>query len=156
MFPLIENTQTDLIFPALDAASRRQVFQTLAEEVALHTTLPAGLVLEQLLLKEQKSGSGIGGGVAIPHLKMPGIDEPFTLLARLCNRIDFSAIDEQGVDLVFLLISPEDDGPLHLRRLARVSRTLRNEALCSQLRKAPDAMAMRAVFMTPARMMNAA
>ena len=123
MSPIImRDVQTDLILPDLKAANARQLFLTLANEVAIRTSMPADIVFEELTTKEQKSPSGIGDGVAIPHLKLAGLNEPFMMLVRLQDSIEFNAVDEQGVDLVFLLISPEKDGPLHLRRLARISR----------------------------------
>jgi PTS system nitrogen regulatory IIA component len=149
MSPIIRDIQTDLIIPDLEASNARQVFHALANEIALRTSIPADIAFEDMVTKEQKSASGIGDGVAIPHLKMRGLIEPFMMLVRLKDKIDFGSSDGKGVDLVFLLVSPESDGPLHLRRLARISRVLKNDTLTSQLRKATDAYAMRALFMAP-------
>jgi PTS system nitrogen regulatory IIA component len=149
MSPIIRDIQTDLIIPNLKASNTRQIFLALANEVAIRTSIPADIIFEELMTKEQKSTSGIGDGVAIPHLRLRGLNEPIMMLVRLDEKVNFNSNDGQDVDMVFLLISPESDGPLHLRRLARVSRVLKNDTLTSQLRKATDAYAMRALFMAP-------
>ncbi len=145
MSPILQDVQADFIFPELKAANGRQVLKTLAHEVAIRTALDAEMIYDDLIAQEQKSASGIGGGVAIPHMQMEELHEPIMILARLDNPLDFHAVDQQAVDLVFLLLSPAQDGPLHLRRLSRISRLLKSQ----QLRTARDAHTMRAIMTEP-------
>ena len=86
--------------------------------------------------------TGIGTGIAIPHGKLPEIGRLFGMFARLERPIPFDAIDDQPVDLVFVLLTPPDAGADHLKALARVSRLLRDRATCQKLRGAnnPDAL----------------
>jgi PTS system nitrogen regulatory IIA component len=90
-----------------------------------------------VLLEREKLGTtGVGTGIAIPHGKLPDLDKLHGMFARLEHPIDFEAIDEQPVDLIFLLLAPESAGADHLKALARVSRLLRDSDACESLRKA--------------------
>ena len=81
----------------------------------------------------RRSGStGFGGGVALPHAKIEGLDEVFGYFARLTAPIDFQSVDDLPVDLVFLILSPPDAGADHLKALAGVSRALRDRANARQ------------------------
>jgi PTS system nitrogen regulatory IIA component len=82
----------------------------------------------------------------IPHGKLPEIKELFGLFARLDEPVDFDAIDEQPVDLVFLLLAPEGAGADHLKALARVSRLLRDKSVCEKLRGADQTDAIYALL----------
>ncbi|MFK9781008.1 PTS sugar transporter subunit IIA, partial [Escherichia coli] len=78
--------------------------------------------------------TGVGHGVAIPHGRIPGLDRLHGLFARLETPIDFDAIDNLPVDLIFVLLAPETAGADHLKALARVSRLLRDKSMCEKLR----------------------
>jgi len=80
----------------------------------------------------------LGNGIAIPHGKLASLDRLYGLFARLEQPIDFHSIDEQPVDLVFLLLAPETAGADHLKALARVSRLLRDATVCEKLRGTDD------------------
>lgn len=142
-----ENVQADFILPDLKTATVRQTLQLVAAAASEHVNADAESLYDDLVRKEAHKSSGIGGGVAILHLKMPHLTDHFMLLARLHERIDFNAVDNEHVDLVILLLSPEKDGPLHLCRLAQVSRYFKNERLCAELRAAKDEDAIRALMM---------
>jgi PTS system nitrogen regulatory IIA component len=99
-----------------------------------------------LLERERLGTTGVGNGIAIPHGKLPGLRQLYGLFARLETPIDFDAVDEQPVDLIFLLLAPEAAGADHLKALARVSRLLRDRAVCEKLRGADQADAMYALL----------
>jgi PTS system nitrogen regulatory IIA component len=107
-------------------------------------------IFETLLERERLGTTGVGQGIAIPHARLPGIDKIFGMFARLAEPIDFDSIDDQPVDLVFLLIAPEGAGADHLKALARVSRLLRNQTTCEKLRAAQDTAAIYALLTEPA------
>jgi PTS system nitrogen regulatory IIA component len=144
-----DNVEVNVILPGLRAAGGKQVLQLVAAEASLHVNADAEFLYDDLVRKEAHTPSGIGGGVAILHLQTPRLTKPFMMLARLHEGIDFNAVDNEHVDLVALLLSPEKDGPLHLCRLAHVSRIFRSERLCADLRNAKDEDAIRALLMTP-------
>ena len=96
-------------------------------------------VREALMERESLGPTGVGHGVALPHARVPDLDEVKGLFILLEKPIDFEAVDRQPVDLVFALFAPEDAGVEHLKALALVSRTLRDANFCTKLRSNPDA-----------------
>ena len=137
----------DLIAPGavladVPASSKKAVFAALAGIAAAQWSLDPKLVTEALAKREKLGSTGFGGGVAIPHARFPEIDAVHGAFLRLTRPIEFAAVDDQPVDLVFMLLSPIDAGADHLKALARVSRRLRNTALTAKLRGAgsPDAI----------------
>src|SRR5205814_8782857 len=86
--------------------------------------------------------TGVGNGIAIPHGKLPDLKRLYGLFARVDRPIDFDSIDEQPVDLIFLLLAPEGAGADHLKALARVSRLLRDTPMCEKLRGTETADAL--------------
>ena len=135
----------------LHAASKKQVIQEISKRAAAFTGLDERAVFDVLLERERLGTTGVGKGVAIPHGKTTDLDRLYGLFARLDQAIDFDAIDDQPVDLVFLLLAPEGAGADHLKALARVSRLLRDPAICDALREAADADALYAILTTDAR-----
>jgi len=102
--------------------------------------------IHDVLAERERLGStGIGRGIAIPHGKFAELSRPYGLFARLERPIAFEAIDHQPVDLVFVLLAPEA-GAEHLRALARVSRLLRDAAICQKLRGTDKADALFALL----------
>ena len=134
------------IIPNLRATSKKQALQELAHRVQELSGLPERMVFDVLLERERLGTTGIGNGIAIPHGKPVGIERLFGVFARLERSIDFESIDEQPVDLIFLLLAPESAGADHLKALARVSRLLRDKAVCDKLRTADSADALYAVL----------
>ena len=118
----------------------------MAATAATLTGLDSRVIVERLLERERLGSTGFGGGVAIPHGKMDGLEKVVGLVARLANPIDFQAIDGMPVDLVFVLLSPPDAGVEHLKALARVSRKLRDRAFVAKLRGANSPDALYALF----------
>ena len=127
----------DCIVESLRAQSKKQALQELARRAAAITGLHERTIFDVLLERERLGTTGVGKGVAIPHGKLPELDGLYGLFARLEHAVDFDAIDDQPVDLIFLLLAPESAGADHLKALARVSRLLRDGAICDRLREAP-------------------
>jgi PTS system nitrogen regulatory IIA component len=126
----------------LPAASKKQVLQELSKRAAEITGLDERSIFNILLERERLGTTGVGKGVAIPHGKTAELSELYGLFARLDQPIDFDSVDDQKVDLVFLLLAPEGAGADHLKALARVSRVLRDASVCQSLRAAEDAKAI--------------
>ena len=127
-------------------SSKKQALQELAKKAASLVGQPEKLVFDVLSERERLGTTGVGLGIAIPHGKLPGLDRMTGLFARLDKPVDFEAIDNQPVDLVFLLLAPEDAGADHLKALARVSRLLRDRAVCAKLRGTDNADALYALL----------
>ncbi len=138
---------SDLLLPQtvlndVPAANKKAVLQHLAQAAAQAYALDAKAVGTIIADRERLGSTGFGGGVAIPHGKIAGIDRVVGVFARLAQPVEFQAIDELPVDTVFLLLSPLDAGADHLKALARVSRQLRDRGFVAKLRGAgtPDAL----------------
>ncbi len=141
----------DLISPGavianLRITSKKQALQELAKRGAELTGEPERAIFEILIERERLGTTGVGNGIAIPHGKLPGLDRLYVLFARLETPVDFDAIDEQPVDLICVLLAPETAGADHLKALARVSRLLRDRAVCEKLRGTDSAEALHAVL----------
>jgi PTS system nitrogen regulatory IIA component len=128
----------DVLFDAR-ASNKRALLQELAAKSADSAGLPIDQVTSQLLKREQLGSTGIGRGVAIPHARLPGLQRPFGLLARLRQAIEFDAIDGEKVDLVFVLLLPAAAETEALGALALVARTLRASESLARLRAAKNA-----------------
>jgi PTS system nitrogen regulatory IIA component len=133
----------------LKAASKKQVLQEMAHKAASLTRLPERRIFEILTEREKLGSTGMGQGIAIPHGRVPGIERMTGLFAQLDHPVDFDAMDDQPVDLVFLLLAPEGAGADHLKALARVSRLLRNQSMCEKLRAAPHTATLYALLTEP-------
>jgi len=141
----------DLITPRgviaqLRAPTKRQVLQELARRASTMTNIPDKRIYEALTERERLGTTGIGTGIAVPHCRLPELTRLHGMFARLERPVPFEAIDDQPVDLVFLLLAPADAGAEHLKALARVSRLLRDKAMCEKLRGANSADALYALL----------
>lgn len=124
----------DCVIPKLAASSKKQALHELSLCAATHTGQEQQAIFDALLERERLGTTGVGGGVAIPHGKLACLNQLYGLFARLDTPIDFEAIDDQPVDLIFLLLAPESAGADHLKTLSRVSRLLRDKEICEKLR----------------------
>lgn len=126
----------DCIDASMTAGNKKALFQQLAAAAARRTGLTARSIMASLSEREKIGSTGFGGGTAIPHGKHEGIGQIFGYFARLATPIDFQAVDNLPVDLVFMILSPPDAGADHLKALARVSRALRDQSSLAKLRGA--------------------
>ena len=131
----------------LHCLGKSALLARLATIAAANYNVDADMVLEGLVERERLGPTGFGGGTAIPHCKVNGIETPVAIFARLAKPVDYQAVDDEPVDLVCALVSPAQDGASHLRALAEISRLFRDEKFRSQLRGAADADAMFALLM---------
>ncbi|CAK0755417.1 Nitrogen regulatory protein [Azospirillaceae bacterium] len=134
------------IIASLRASNKKQALQELARKAAELTGQHERTIFDVLLERERLGTTGVGQGIAIPHGKLPSLDRVYGIFARLERPIDFDAIDEQPVDLMFLLLAPEQAGADHLKALARVSRLLRDNGMCEKLRGSNTADALYALL----------
>ena len=134
------------VIAKLPATSKKQALQELAKRAAQITGLHERAVFDVLLERERLGTTGVGNGIAIPHGKLADLTKLYGLFARLEKPIDFDSVDDQPVDLIFLLLVPEGAGADHLKALARVSRLLRDRAICEKLRGSDDSEALYALL----------
>lgn len=143
---------SDILSPSgvvanLRATSKKQALQELAHLAAELTGLHERAIFNVLLERERLGTTGVGNGIAIPHGKLPQLEKLVGLFARLEKPIAYESIDEQPVDLIFLLLAPEQAGADHLKALARISRLLRDKPTCEKLRGTDKADALYALLL---------
>lgn len=136
----------DAVVANLKAGSKKQALQELAARAADLTGLQERQIFDVLLERERLGTTGVGQGIAIPHGKLQELGRLHGLFARLETPIDFDAIDDEPVDLIFLLLAPETAGAEHLKALARVSRLLRDQEFCRKLRGSAEADTLYALL----------
>jgi PTS system nitrogen regulatory IIA component len=135
---------SDLLSPAdvmidVQASNKPLLLQEFAARAAASLGVPVDQVAPYLLKREALGSTGIGKGVAIPHARLPGLQRPFGIFAKLRQPIAFDAIDGQAVDIVFVLLLPAAAESDALGALALVARTLRSPETLARLRGAKTA-----------------
>jgi PTS system nitrogen regulatory IIA component len=146
MMDIAELLAPQSVLPALKSAGKKQLLQELSKRAAQFTGVGEKTIFDTLMERERLGSTGIGAGTAVPHGRIPGIDRISGLFARLEKPIPFDSVDDQPVDLVFLLLTPVSAGAEHLKALARVSRIFRDRAMCQKLRGTTGADALYALL----------
>ena len=136
----------DSVVCSLKAKTKKQLLQDLSARAARLTGLQERDSFDVLLQRERLGSTGLGHGIAIPHGKLTGLKRIVGIFARLAEPIEFDAVDDAPVDIVFLLLAPEGAGADHLKALARISRLLREGSAVEKLRASKDAAALYAVL----------
>ena len=138
------------VLASLKAPNKKQLLQELSQALAAQVAVDHRVILEVLMKREKLGSTGIGQGIAIPHGKLPSISRVYGLFARLAQPVEFDSVDGQPVDLVFVLLAPEDAGADHLKALAKISRLLRDPAVVAKLRGTEDPQGLYAILTEPA------
>ncbi|MFZ5963126.1 PTS sugar transporter subunit IIA [Thalassococcus sp. BH17M4-6] len=133
----------DLIKPSAvkvinTCSSKKRLMHDLADLASAAHGIDAGLAVDALMERESLGPTGVGHGVALPHARLAGLDDVVGVFILLEKPIDFDAVDRQPVDVIFGLFAPEEAGVEHLKALALVSRTLREESIRAKLRANRD------------------
>jgi nitrogen PTS system EIIA component len=134
---------SDLLSPTdvmidIRASNKRLLLQEFAAKAAISLGLLVDQVAPFLVKREELGSTGIGHGVAIPHARLPDLQKPYGLFAKLKQPIEFDAIDGQEVDIVFVLLLPAAAENGQLGPLALVARTLRAPEILARLRDAKN------------------
>jgi len=143
---IVDLISPETVFADIKATSKKQALQELSRRAAAAIQCDEREILNVLIERERLGTTGVGQGIAIPHGKLKSLDSIRGFFARLETGINYDAMDDMPVDLIFLLLAPEEGGADHLKALARVSRTLRNSERCARLRGTENADAIFAVL----------
>ena len=146
----------DAVIACLKAKSKKQAIQELSSRAAELTGLSEREIFDTLLQRERLGSTGVGHGIAIPHGKLTRLDRLVGLFAKLEKPVDFDSLDDEPVDLVFLLLAPEGAGADHLKALARIARQLRDGAVTQGVRASSDAAEIYEFLVQPIASSNAA
>lgn len=143
---LAELITPDRVWSPLKVGNKKQAIQELARRAATATGFPERQIADLLLERERLGTTGVGSGVAIPHAKLPALNRMLGFFARLDRPIDFDSVDGAPVDLICMLLAPENAGSDHLKALARVARLLRDRTHCAKLRGTENPEALYALL----------
>ncbi len=124
------------IVTSVKAATKRQLLGEMAAKLARHENIDFHAVEDAMIERENLGSTGLGGGIAFPHARIDGAKRVKAYFTKLSSPIDFDAVDGEKVDLVFMLVSPENSGADHLEAMATLSKAMRNKTMCAKLRKA--------------------
>jgi PTS system nitrogen regulatory IIA component len=137
---------SDDIIASLQATGKKHALQELATIASERTALDAREIFNTLLQRERLGSTGLGRGVAVPHVRLAGLKRIVCIFARLQQPIEYESHDNEPVDLVFLLLAPDHAGADHLKALASISRVVREPSTLDALRTAPDTAALRSAL----------
>lgn len=120
-------------------ASKKRLLETIASHLCDHNTnLDPSNVFSALLARERLGSTGLGKGIAIPHCRIAACTQTVGVLVTLATPIDFNAIDNEPVDIIFVLVVPEDGHKDHLKTLATLAETLSDEVCLQKIRASKD------------------
>ena len=123
------------IYLDVNASSKKALFKEVAAKISNKLNIDQNNLLGKLNEREKLGSTGIGNGIAIPHGKVNGIKKVFSLFLRTKSLIDFSSSDLLGVDVIFVIIAPEESKTDHLLALSEISKFLRKNKNKEALRK---------------------
>ncbi|MFM9848680.1 MAG: PTS sugar transporter subunit IIA [Hyphomicrobiaceae bacterium] len=129
------------IFLDVPATDKPTLLRELARRAEAGTPVPAERILAELVKREDLGSTGVGNGLAIPHVRLAEVARPTALFVRLQRPIDFDAVDGQGVDLVVLLVLPNMP-KLAQSALASVAKAFRDPRHLEHVRQAANARAV--------------
>jgi len=131
----------------IKVANKKQLLQEIANVASEHIGVPNMSIAKSLQQREILGPTGIGNGVAIPHVKIRGLTKICGFFYSLERPIDFEAADKQPVDLIFALLAPENNkGTEHLKALAMVSRVFNDKNIRAKLRSSENTDSLFAIL----------
>ena len=126
----------ELTLCRVPASSKKRVLEFIAEQInAQDSSLSDTQIFNNLVARERLGSTGIGQGIAIPHCRLDGLDHVIGVLLTLQEAIEYDAIDNQPVDLVFALIVPKEATSEHLELLSQLAEKFNERSFCEQLRQ---------------------
>ena len=128
------------------ASSKKRVLHDMAQLAANCYSMRTEVLLEALLDREKLGPTGVGHGVALPHARSTDVEKVCGVFILLESPVDFGSVDKLPVDIIFGLLAPENAGVDHLKALAIVSRTLRDNSICAKLRANPEPQTLHTIL----------
>ena len=128
------------------AESKRELLQILSQKLAAVSGVDERALFDVVWERESLGSTGFGNGTAMPHGRIPELNRLYGIFAKLAQPLEFDAADNKPVDLVFMLLSPENSGADHLTALAKISCLLKDEENPRRLREASDVQCIRDIL----------
>ncbi|CAH8226081.1 PTS IIA-like nitrogen regulatory protein PtsN [Vibrio aestuarianus] len=133
---LREVLSLDCTKSAVQCTSKKRALEIISEIAAEHSGQSSTELFECMLSREKMGSTGIGNGIAIPHARMTASDNAIAVLLQCDTPIEFDAIDNRPVDLLFALLVPKDQCKEHLKTLSCMAERLNDKQVLKQLRSA--------------------
>ena len=130
-------------------SSKKRLLHDLAGIAQLCYQTDYSSTVEALIERESLGPTGVGSGIALPHARLDKLNHVVGAFILLESPVEFEAIDKQPVDIVFSLFAPKTAGVEHLKALALVSRTLREQHIVAKLRSNPDPATLYTILTEP-------
>ncbi|MGV3001196.1 PTS IIA-like nitrogen regulatory protein PtsN [Vibrio sp.] len=121
---------------AVQCTSKKRALEIISEIAAQHSGLDSTRLFECMLSREKVGTTGIGNGIAIPHGRMLDSEQAIAVLLQCDQPVDFDAIDNRPVDILFALLVPDEQCKVHLKTLSLMAEKLNDKAILKQLRHA--------------------
>lgn len=126
------------VYLDIDARDVMDALEAAAQRAAPRTGIEASRIVQALLDRERLGSTSVGGGFAIPHCKIDGLEQLDISLLRFAEPVEFGAPDDSPVRFFFVVLSPPDHPAAHLQILSQIARILKREDLRSELMSAAD------------------
>jgi PTS system nitrogen regulatory IIA component len=124
-------------------SSKKRVLENIANFIGEQSpTLDPGELFDNLIAREKLGSTGLGEGIAIPHCRLKNCPTVICSLVSLAEPTDFDAVDGLPVDLLFVLLVPEDAQEEHLAVLAKLAELFQRPEFCKRLRAAHDSASL--------------
>lgn len=146
MNPLSQILSPAQILLDLDASSKKRVFEQAGQLFEGHLGLARSVIFDSLFAREKLGSTGLGQGIAIPHGRIKGLKQVAGAFIRLANPVPFDSPDGRAVNLLFVLLVPEQATEEHLQILSELAQRFADRSFRESLQNAPDAAAVLALF----------
>jgi nitrogen PTS system EIIA component len=146
MNPLSQILSPAQILLDLDASSKKRVFEQAGQLFEGHLGLARSVIFDSLFAREKLGSTGLGQGIAIPHGRIKGLKQAAGAFIRLANPVPFDSPDGRAVNLLFVLLVPEQATEEHLQILSELAQRFADRSFRESLQNAPDAAAVLALF----------
>ena len=128
--------------------SKKRVFERAAEAMGGALNLSSETIYRALLAREKLGSTAIGEGIAIPHCRINECAVAAGCLVTLQKPIDFGSADGQDVDIIFVLLVPEEATEAHLKLLAALARSFSNAEVRDRVRQTQDPEALKQLLLS--------
>ncbi len=146
MNPLSHILSPSQVLLDLDVGSKKRVFEQAGVLFETHLGLARSVIFDSLFAREKLGSTGLGQGVAIPHGRIKGLKQAAGAFMRLASAVPFDSPDGRPVNLLFVLLVPEQATEEHLQILSELAQRFSDRAFRESLQTAPDPAAVIALF----------
>ncbi len=146
MNPLTNILPVSQVLLDLDVSSKKRVFEQAGMLFETHLGLARSIIFDSLFAREKLGSTGLGQGIAIPHGRIKGLKQAAGAFMRLATPVPFDSPDGRPVNLLFVLLVPEQATDQHLQILSELAQRFADRSFREALQLAPDPAAVVALF----------